>query len=291
MSPEPPAEQLLTEFRPSRRVVLQWTGIGTGMGLVATFAFGALYAVLTGESTFAFGTDDLASTALGGALTLLLLALFVVVHELIHAAVIRHYGGDVTFGVGLAQFVLPYAYVTTTQRLGRDQFVAVALAPLVVITLVGVPLMVALEAAVLVIPLAFNAAGAVADLWMAGVLLRYPRHVVVEDSATGLKIFGRPGDACLPSTPATSFLKRIAVGTGAGFGLLVFLALSAPIVLDVLGVESLTLGVADSPWSVFAFRGGADGFETNFNVLGLLAASVTVGVLAALAATPRRPRR
>lgn len=279
----------LTEFTPTREVVVTWYGIGTGVGLVSTFLFAGIYAAATGDGTIGFRSFSLEGVAAAGIAVLALSAVVIVVHELVHAAVIRYYGGDVSFGVGLAQFVLPYAYVTTTHRLDRNRFVAVALAPLVVITLVGVPLMVLFEAPVLVVPLAVNAGGAIGDLWMVGILLRYPPHVVVEDSVTGLTVYGRREDRPLPPAPTRAFLRRIALGTGTGFGLLVLVALAAPIVLDVLGARSFTLGVPGTPWQAYTFEGGPDGFRSSVNVLGVLAVSVLLGVGFALVETVRRP--
>ena len=192
MATDPPRGRLVTEFDLTPRVVFDWTCLGTVAGVAALAGFAVLYAATTGQAS----TDPFAvvraSPVRTGAAALALIAAVTVLHEGIHAAVIRHYGGDVSFGVGVAHFVLPYAYVTTSEHLRRDQFLAVALAPLVVITLVGVPLMVALESSLLVYPLTFNAAGAVGDLWLVALLLRHPPGVVVEDSKTGLKIYARP---------------------------------------------------------------------------------------------------
>lgn len=285
-------ERLLTTFTLDRSVVIEWFGIGTGAFLVALFGLGWLYVSVTDPGTTSIGGESLEfrAIAIGTVGTFLLVAGVVVLHELVHAAVIRHYGGDVSFGLGLAGVVLPYAYVTTTLRLSRNQFVAVALAPLVVITAVGFAVMVALETLWLLVPLAFNVGGAIGDLWMTGILLRYPRHVSVEDSVTGLRIYGREGDRPLPATGPRRFLRRVLLGTGVGFGLLLVVALAGPILLSVLGVESLVVGEPGTPWSVFAFEGTPDGgYSSSVNPVGVLAASILVGFLVALVSVPMRP--
>lgn len=278
-------DRVLTEFTPTREVIVLWTGIGTGLFLVAAFLFSGVYAWATGRSSLSFVSFEFEAfeTALAFAAVVVLVAGTIVVHELIHAAVIRRYGGSVSFGVGLAQYVMPYAYVTTTQRFTRNQFVAVAVAPLVVITAVGVPAMVLFDAPWLILPLAINASGAIGDLWMTGLLLRYPRHVVVEDHTTGLRVYGRETDAPLPATRTTAFLTRWLLSAGVAFGGLLLAALAAPVGLSILGVESLVVGIPDSLWLVIEFHRTPDGgFESAFGIVGMFAVSVLVGVLAAL---------
>lgn len=285
-------ERLLTTFALDRSVMIEWTAIGTTGFLAALFGLGWLYAAVTdpAAASVEVGALGARSIAVGVLGTVLLVAGVVVLHELVHGAVIRYYGGDVSFGVGVAGFVMPYAYATTTHRLRRDQFVAVALAPLVVVTAAGFAIMVALETLWLLVPLAFNVAGAIGDLWMTGILLRYPRHVVVEDSVTGLRIYGREGDRPLPSTGARRLLRRVMLGTGVGFGLLFLCALAAPVVLATLGVESLVVGAPGTPWSVYAFESSPDGgFSSSVNPIGVFAASLLVGFLLALVPVPLRP--
>lgn len=189
MCADRPHRRLLTEFTLTQRVVVVWTLLGTVAGLLAMAGFAVLYAAGTARPmTDAFAVLHATPLATGVLVAVLIVAV-TVLHEGVHAAVIRWYGGDVSFGVGLAHYVLPYAYVTTTEHLRRDQFVAVALTPFVVITAVGVPVMLALEEPLLVYPLTFNAAGAIGDLWIARLLVRHPPSVIVEDSATGLRIY------------------------------------------------------------------------------------------------------
>jgi hypothetical protein len=292
MSAPSASDTLLTEFTPDREVVVAWTAIGSGLFLVSVFVFAGLYVWLSGRSLLTGAISvSLGATAPLVAGGLLAVAVTIVLHELVHAAVIRLYGGDVTYGVGVAQFVVPYAYVTSTYRFARNEFVAVALAPLVVLTAVGVPLLVLLDVPWLVVPLATNASGAVGDLWMAGLLLRYPPHVVVDDHTTGLRVFGRETDHRLPATPVTAFHTRAAMGAGIGVGSLLFAALAAPVGLSLLGVRSLVLGIPDSPWLVLSFVQTADGgFESSFGIVGIVGLGVLLGVCWALVSTPLRRR-
>jgi hypothetical protein len=77
----------------------------------------------------------------------------------------------------------------------RNAYVAVALAPLVLISALSVLAMwllhgtnwVALPALIG----ALNGAGAAGDLWMAGVVLRYPPQVYVVDERDGMRVLRR----------------------------------------------------------------------------------------------------
>ena len=111
-------------------------------------------------------------------------------HEAIHGVAIRLYGHKPRFGMALHKGVL---YATTDNALfPRNQFIAVALAPLVVLTLAGMALMVVLPDSLayyagLVVVL--NAAGAIGDLWMSAEVLRYPRNALVRDEADSIRIY------------------------------------------------------------------------------------------------------
>ncbi|AUV84259.1 hypothetical protein C2R22_21025 (plasmid) [Salinigranum rubrum] len=273
----------MVELIPTRRVVVEWTVLGTVLTLVASFIFSGVYAAGTGQTDVGFQISDFESALVEVTGVIVLIVAVLGLHETVHAGVIRHFGGDVSIGVGIAQFVLPYAYVTTTQRLKRNQFIVVALAPLVVITVLGVPLMIMLDAAILILPLALNVGGAIGDLWMAGILLRYPTHVVVEDSVTGVTIYGRPDDE-LAATSESGLLRRAIIGTAGGFGLLLLVGLSAPILVGALGVDAVTIGLPGSPWSIYTFEGSAGEFDMNLNYVGLVGASVLIGCLFSIGA-------
>lgn len=131
------------------------------------------------------------------------MALVIGLHELCHGAAIRAFGGAPRYGVGVVYAVVPYAFATTDTRFTRNQFLVAALAPLVLLTLVGVPAMVLFERPWLAVPLALNADGAVGDVWMALTLLSYPAEVSVVDSETGLELYGPPGLERRETAPTT----------------------------------------------------------------------------------------
>ena len=125
---------------------------------------------------------------------LLLVVLTVIItfglHELLHGLAIRYYGHRPRYGMRLDLGVL---YATTDNALvPRNQFIVIALAPLVVIGIGGMALMVLASGAVayyLGLMIVLNTSGAVGDLWMVYEVLRYPPHALVRDEADRIRIY------------------------------------------------------------------------------------------------------
>ena len=132
----------------------------------------------------------------GPGLLLWLLAFLAVLplHELVHAALMRLFGGRPRFGAGI-KTGMPYLYVADPgRRFSRDQFVAIGMAPLLVIDLTALALLLLVPAWSWPGPaLVTNTSGAIGDLWMVGVLLRFPRSAIVEDRTTGFAVWAAPG--------------------------------------------------------------------------------------------------
>ena len=122
----------------------------------------------------------------------LVLAIFGVlpVHELVHAAFIRGIGHTPRLGFKWDKGVL---YATADQALfTRNQYVTVALSPLVVISAAG-------ALGLLVLPLGwwwtvalaviFNAGGAIGDLWVSAQVVKAPRSALVRDTEDGYILY------------------------------------------------------------------------------------------------------
>lgn len=104
------------------------------------------------------------------------------VHEAVHGIVALLLGARPSFGVGAG-----FAYTTFRESVGRSGYAAVALAPLIVISIAGI-------AAVAVWPehtelilfvVVVNAAGAIGDLWMTWRLRDVPPNARLYDLADG----------------------------------------------------------------------------------------------------------
>lgn len=115
-----------------------------------------------------------------------------VIHEAAHGLAAILIGVRPSFGVGPG-----YAYTTVHEPLGRYAYLAVGLAPLVLIGAGGVGLAAVWPsiAGWLVFACVVNAAGAIGDLWMAWCILRLPRDAIFVDLADGFAAF-------VPSAPA-----------------------------------------------------------------------------------------
>jgi hypothetical protein len=174
----------------NERGMLIWLNVMSLVPLVIVglLIFGALlvYHGELGAPLVIHALPDEIPPAAGFALIVLVLPL----HEWIHGLTIRHYGHRPRYGI--KRFVL---FATSDGALfRRDEFVRIALAPLSVITAVGVGVM-------LFVPpdiggwvgwaVVVNAAGAIGDLWMTSVTLRYDSSVLIRDEEDSMRIFAR----------------------------------------------------------------------------------------------------
>ena len=119
------------------------------------------------------------------------LVLVMLIHELVHGVFFWRFAGQrPTFGIkGL------YVYATAPSEVyfPRNQYLIVGIAPLVLLTLVGLLLMVIVPVVVvpiLILFIAFNGAGAAGDLVMAVWLLSYSPDTLMQDSGTSVTVYG-----------------------------------------------------------------------------------------------------
>ena len=251
-----------------------------GMGLLALFAFGffftSLYTLFTGNIDFNYTSGSiLISVAL-------IIGTFVL-HELIHGAFMSKYGGKPSYGAGIAHYILPYFYATTKTIFTRNQFIVIAIAPLVVISLVAIGIMAAFPSIAhwMIIPFVLNGSGAVGDMWVIRNILRCPKHVLLEDQKSGLIIYGKETDK--PMNISTT-------GFGLGFSKVFmlcivatgFLMIIAPMALDILGVESFVIGPTNSFFTIYEYHSTGEGFEFEFFPMPVLAISVILGLIYAI---------
>ncbi|WP_123620488.1 DUF3267 domain-containing protein [Halorubrum sp. CSM-61] len=286
-------DRVLGELTLTRALTVQMTAVGT-LGMVAGWIlFAGLFRFATGETIgfqFAPATLGWIATPVNILVIAFLGTFFLVPHEWLHGLAIRYYGGKPRYGVGVAHFVLPYAYATTDHEFTRNQFVVVLLTPLVVMTAVGVPLMLAFGWGWLALPLTLNAAGAVADLWMTVSVLGYPAHVRIVDHETGARIVGRAGDA--PRTPSVTAVAWDALA-GAAVAVVstaLALAVGGPLLLPALGVESIVVGTPGRVTYLFEFVNAPN--EISFSVgPGVFGVGALIGLAYALVRAYRRGRR
>lgn len=110
------------------------------------------------------------------------------VHEAIHGLVIAGLGGKPYFG---AKLPLALYCGAKNQLFRRDQYLLIALAPLVVITLAAIvlTLLAPVAASYVFFATVGNFSGAAGDVWSAQRVLNLPTDVLIEDTQTGYRVW------------------------------------------------------------------------------------------------------
>ena len=193
MTPMPVSGSLPTDYeevlywrvtgKPTRVIILQI------VALISLVIFGFVFlglAVSLGKlpTQFAFGLSEIGAVLLG-----VLLAMGL--HELTHGLTMQLFGAKPKYGIlwkGLMLYATSPGYAYP-----RNSFIVIALAPLVVISTLVIIGMWLLQGTLWVPLLAlcgiFNASGAVGDMWMTMIVLRYPATAYVMDERDGLRLF------------------------------------------------------------------------------------------------------
>jgi len=121
---------------------------------------------------------------------LLLIVLTLIFHEWCHGLAFRWAGAKPRYGAKLVKRILPILYATAAGKwLTKRQYLVVALAPTVLVNLVGVALMwpPTLLRYLLVLPLVANFCGCVGDWWMTLFILKLPASTMIEDTQEGFR--------------------------------------------------------------------------------------------------------
>ena len=244
-------------FRKTRSVAIQWAIVSAVGFFGFAYGFGHALATIRGTSLEpivipAFAPSD---ALVWIAVSVGLVALVVVPHELLHGAFMARYGGRPTYGVGVSHFLLPYAYAETAgTSYTRNQLLVVLLAPFVGITAVGVAAMVVYPSPLLVVPLAANAAGSIGDLWMAAVLLQYPADVRVaplsDGDVQGFGIYGSSERAVGRGT-GVWLLSTAAAGAAGTLAVCSIALVGAVFCSLAVGSGTVILGSTDGRWLLF----------------------------------------
>lgn len=119
-----------------------------------------------------------------------LLVAMLPLHEYLHGLGMQYYGHQVRYGVKWTKGVL---YATSDQGLfGRHQFIRIALAPLIGISLLCMGICLFVPASIglcFSIVAILNATGSIGDLWMAWIVRKYPPDTLIRDEEDGIRIF------------------------------------------------------------------------------------------------------
>ena len=162
-------------------------------GLLCFPAFGLAFTVaavaLRHDIASSNVTIGLGGLLVGLAVLVAVALLVMIVHEAVHGLIFWLLtGARPTFGLGWT-----YAYTAAPSwYLPRGRFALIALAPLVLLTALGLALLPVVPLALvplLVLALTLNAAGAVGDLALAGMLLAQPRGVLARDTGHRVEFY------------------------------------------------------------------------------------------------------
>ncbi len=182
----PPGYQEVRHVQLTEDRLLLWLNLLAAVPLVLMLALMAVWWVVVSVGRAPAPSPDVPWWLALIAIILIVLPL----HELIHGLVIRGLGHTVHYGAKLSKGVL---YATSENALfRRDEYLAIALAPLVGITLAVMVLMVIAPqwmAYYLGIAAVLNAGGAVGDLYSVVVVLRYPPSILVRDEADSFRLY------------------------------------------------------------------------------------------------------
>lgn len=151
--------------------------------LLGFLFFGWLALMNRMPRTLSMQVGDVALLLIGAVVTLVL-------HEALHGLAMYAYGARPQFGI-LWQALMLYA-TAPGYAFRRNEYIVVILAPLVGISLaalIATAFVTPLAAVLLGVCATINGAGAVGDLWIMSITLRYPVTAYMMDERDGMRIF------------------------------------------------------------------------------------------------------
>ena len=188
------------DWYPDSNTMVIMNVVGLVLMVAALILFGSAYAAAHGDASVSLSGFGLLA---GLAVTLVLTFGLMVIHEGVHGLVIRRYGAMPTFGAAMMGKVMPVFYCTAPDaRFTRRQFMVIAMAPSVVVSLACVALItLAPFGGWLVVPAAIHLAGCIGDFVMTVIVARLSPGTRVEDLKTGMR-FHAPASREHPAASA-----------------------------------------------------------------------------------------
>ncbi|HYI14082.1 MAG TPA: DUF3267 domain-containing protein [Thermomicrobiales bacterium] len=145
--------------------------------------FFSVTTALLGGRYISGGTVTLSNLLFGIVIALVLVPLL---HEAVHGIAAMLAGVRPSYGIGPG-----FAYTTFLDPVGKRPYLTIGLAPLVVLSAIGLPLAALWDAATgaILFFLVVNAAGAIGDIWMSWRIAFQPRDALFVDLADGFAVF------------------------------------------------------------------------------------------------------
>ncbi|MCU0568862.1 MAG: DUF3267 domain-containing protein [Oculatellaceae cyanobacterium Prado106] len=263
---------------------MSWTSLGTLLLLISAIAISTFYQTVHQQSWSLW--NDIEHPLL----QLFFLFAFVpfvtfALHEFIHGSLFAYFGGSPRYGVGI-RYCLPYAYATSPgDRFSRNAFVIIALAPLIIIDLLSLILLAIFpQAAWLGWVVILNTSGAIGDLWVAGLLLRCPASITVEDQPSGFAIYAPPGLPArkLPQPQGQQAQPLLVQWLNLTFIFvlaLVFVLPFLPILFDVFNVPSFNLAINETIGFIQWQAEPGEGFNLSIDLWMMAIAPITALII------------
>ena len=168
---------------PRRMILLQILAVPLLLLSVAVFC-GLAASLGMLPSSLTFGPGGMIGVILSIVIT-------IVLHELAHGIAMHWFGARPRYGALWKQAMF---YATAPgHAFRRNDYVQIALAPLILLSILFILGMWFLNGTFWVIILAIagiiNATGAIGDLWITGIVLRYPDTAYIIDEKDGVRVF------------------------------------------------------------------------------------------------------
>ncbi len=171
----------VVDWRPDTSAAIAWNIAGLVITVFGLVLFALPVMLRSGSGSFGLGLVDV---LLMVAITVLLMA----AHEGIHGLVMRGFGVRPTMGAMLIAHVLPALYTTAAgHRFARGEYLVIAAAPAVVISVLGFAACFGPWAGILIVPLAIHLGGCVGDAAAVRRTLREPSTTTCEDLRDGIR--------------------------------------------------------------------------------------------------------
>jgi hypothetical protein len=175
----------VADWRPGASETRTWSVVGIAATVVGIplFSLPSIIRVGPAGATFRIGLIDIV-------LVVAITVVLVMAHEGIHALVMLRFGARPRFGAILVGRVMPALYATAQgHRFTRGQYLAVAVAPAITISLLGFVACFGQWGGYLILPLAFHVGGCVGDGFATWRVLREPPGTEFEDLRDGIRFF------------------------------------------------------------------------------------------------------
>jgi hypothetical protein len=186
MTPDPSPQ--VFDWRPSEAEAMTWNGVAIVLTVVGLplFSLPSVLRAVPGGTLFRIGLTDVL-------LVVVLTGLLLVLHEGIHGLVMLAFGARPTFGTVLVGKMMPAFYATSVgHRFTRAQYLTVAAAPAIAISVIGYLLCFQPWGGYLIVPLAIHLGGCVGDVFATLRVLREPPGTEFEDLRDGIRFHRKP---------------------------------------------------------------------------------------------------